>query len=128
MEFLRRISGLTWVLKFRSANICDSPHFYLLLLRLEKSQLRWYGHVTRTSKERTAQKMLWLTPVGQSLQDIPDLDGKIMLKIFFGLVLLLFSSIYPLSRRLEMLGDSSLSSCPPDLPRIREFRKVSKFV
>ena len=47
MGFLRRISGLTLLNKVNSADICESLNIELLLLRLERSQLRWYGHVTR---------------------------------------------------------------------------------
>ena len=43
MGFLRRISGLTLLDKVKSADIRESLNIELLLLRLERSQLRWYG-------------------------------------------------------------------------------------
>ena len=65
MRFLRRISGLTLLDKVKSANIRESLNIESLLLRLEKSQLRWYEHVTRMSQESTAKKMLCSTPIGR---------------------------------------------------------------
>ena len=58
--FLRRISGLTLLDKIKSADICEYLNIEPLLLRPERSQLRWYGHVTvtRMSQERTAKKLL----------------------------------------------------------------------
>ena len=46
MRFLRRISGLTLLGKVKSANIRESLNIESLFLRLKRSQLRWYGHVT----------------------------------------------------------------------------------
>ena len=54
MRFLRRISGLTLLDKVKNADICKSLKIKSLLLRLKRSQLRWYGNVTRMSQERTA--------------------------------------------------------------------------
>ena len=65
MRFLRRISGLTLLDKVKSADIRESLNIESLLLRLERSQLRWYGHVTRMSHERTAKKLLLSTPIGR---------------------------------------------------------------
>ena len=65
MGFLRRISGLTLLDKGKSANIRESLDIESLLLRLERSQLRWYGHVTQMSQKRTAKKLLCSTPIGR---------------------------------------------------------------
>ena len=65
MGFLQRISGLTLLDKVKSADIRESLNIESLLLRLERSQLRWYGHVTRMSQERTAKKLLCSTPIGR---------------------------------------------------------------
>ena len=65
MGFLRRISGLILLDKVKSADIRESLNIESLLLRLEKSQLRWYGHVTRMPLERTAKKLLCSTPIGR---------------------------------------------------------------
>ena len=56
IEFLRRINGLTLLDKVKSADIRESLNIEWLLLRLERSQLRWYGHVTRMSQERKVKK------------------------------------------------------------------------
>ena len=65
MGFLRRISGLTLLDKVKSVDIRESLTIEPLLLRLERSQLRWYGHVTRMSQEITTKKLLYSTPIGR---------------------------------------------------------------
>ena len=65
MRFLRKTSGLTLLDKVKSADIRESLNIESLFLRLEKSQLRWYEHMTRISQERTAKKLLCLTPIGR---------------------------------------------------------------
>ena len=65
MGFLRRFNGLIWLDKVKSADIRESLSIESLLLRLERSQLRCYGHVTRMSQERTAKKLLCSTPIGR---------------------------------------------------------------
>ena len=62
MRFLRRISGLTLLGKAKSAEIRESLNIESLLLRQERSQVRWYGHVTRAFPEKTTKKMLYSTP------------------------------------------------------------------
>ena len=47
MRFLRRIEGVTLFNKVHSSEIRKSLHNELLLLRIERSQLRWFGHVSR---------------------------------------------------------------------------------
>ena len=71
MGFLRRISGLTLLNKVRSADICESLNIESLLLRLKKSQLRWYGYVTRMSQERTDKKLLCSTPIARKPRGRP---------------------------------------------------------
>ena len=54
--FLRRISGLTLLDNIKSAdNIRESLNIESLFLRLERSQLHRYGHVTQLSQETTAK-------------------------------------------------------------------------
>ena len=91
MGFLRRISGLTLLDKVKSAGIRESLNIELLLLRLERPQLCWYGHVTRTFQERTAK-------------------SEITLKILVGLALAFQQSTYSWLQRIEMLEGSN-SSC-----------------
>ena len=65
MRFLRRISGLTLLDKVKSADIREFLNTKSLLLRQERSQLRWYGHATRIFQERAAKKLFYLTPIGR---------------------------------------------------------------
>ena len=76
MGFLRRISGLTLLDKVKSADIRESLNIELLLLRIERSQLRWYGHVTRMPQERTVTKLLCSTPVGRKPRGRPRIGWR----------------------------------------------------
>ena len=51
MRFLRRIEGVTLLNKVRSSEIRKSLNIEPLLLRTERSQLRWFGHVSRMPEE-----------------------------------------------------------------------------
>ena len=55
MRFLRRIEGVTLFNKVRSSKIRKSLNIEPLLLRIERSQLRWFGHVSRMPQEKTPQ-------------------------------------------------------------------------
>ena len=84
MRFLRKISGLTLLDKAISANIRESLNIELLL-RLERSQLRWYGHVARMYRERKAKNCCDQHRLVEGLDAIPKLDDEITLKILLTL-------------------------------------------
>ena len=58
MRFLRRIEGVTVFNKVRSSEIRKSLKIEPLLLRTEKSQLRWFGHVSSMPQERLPKQAL----------------------------------------------------------------------
>ena len=58
MRFLRRIEGVTLFNKVRSSEIRKSLNIKPLLLRIERSQLRWFGHVSRMPQERLPKHAL----------------------------------------------------------------------
>ena len=47
MGFLQKVRGLSLLNKVKTTDIRQSLNIEPLLLRIEQSQLRWYGHVTR---------------------------------------------------------------------------------
>ncbi|CAM1303009.1 Uncharacterised protein r2_g1299 [Pycnogonum litorale] len=55
MAFLRRISGLTMLDRVRSSDIRETVQVEPLLLQIERSQLRYYGHVMRMSSDRVVR-------------------------------------------------------------------------
>ena len=55
--FLQKVRGLSLFDKVKSTDIRQSLNIEPLLLRIERSQLRWYGHVTRMSHEQTAKQL-----------------------------------------------------------------------
>ena len=58
MRFLRRIEGVTLFNKVRSSEIRKSFDIEPSLLRIERSQLRWFGHVSRMPQERLPKQAL----------------------------------------------------------------------
>ena len=58
MRFLRRIEGVTLFNKVRSSEIRKSVNIEPLVLRIERSQLRWFGHVSRMPQERLPKQAL----------------------------------------------------------------------
>ena len=71
MRFLRRIHGVTLLDKVRSSEIRDSLKVEPLLLRIERSQLKWYGHVCRMPMERISKQALQARVVGTRPPDRP---------------------------------------------------------
>ena len=51
--------------ELKDTEICQSLNIERLLLRIERSQLRWYGHVTHMSHERTAKQLIDALPRDQ---------------------------------------------------------------
>ena len=58
MRFLRRIEGVALFIKVRSSEIQKSRNIEPLLLRIERSQLKWFGHVSRMPQERLPKQAL----------------------------------------------------------------------
>ena len=56
MWFLRRIKGVTLLDKVCNSEIHNSLNFESLFLRIERSQLRWFGHVNRMLQDRLSIK------------------------------------------------------------------------
>ena len=70
MRLLRKIEGVTLFNKVRSSEIQKSLNIVPLLLRIERSQLRWFGHVSNVPQERLLKHALLAKangrrPVGQ---------------------------------------------------------------
>ena len=58
MRFLRRIEGVALFNKVRSFEIRKSLNIEPLLLRIERSQRRWFGHVSRMPQESLPKQAL----------------------------------------------------------------------
>ena len=58
MSFLRRIERDTLFNKVCSSEIRKSLNLEQLLLRIGRSQLRWFGHVSRTPQEKFPKQAL----------------------------------------------------------------------
>ena len=71
MGFLQKVRGLSLLDKVKSSNIRQSLNIEPLLLRIERSQLRWYGHVTQMSHEQTAKQLMNALPSGKRPRERP---------------------------------------------------------
>ena len=58
MRFLRKIKSVTMFDIHRSTAIRESLDIESLLLRIERSQLQWFGHVSRMPHERLPKQTL----------------------------------------------------------------------
>ena len=77
MMFLRRIEGVTLLNKVRSSEIQKSLNIKPLFLQIEKSQLKWFGHVSRMPRERLPNKLYLSTQMGKDQFDDLKLDKPI---------------------------------------------------
>ena len=65
MRFLRRIVGVTRMDRIRNTDIRLELGVEPLLLSVEKTQLRWFGHVLRMDAERVARQICFAVPDGR---------------------------------------------------------------
>lgn len=76
MRFLRRAAGLTLRDRIRSSDIRESLRIEPLLLHIERSQLRWFGHVMRMSHDRLAYQVFQSKPSGKRPVGRPRMSWK----------------------------------------------------
>ena len=65
MSFLRRVAGLSLRDRVRSSAIREGLRVEPLLLHIERSQLRWFGHLTRMPPGRLPGKVFRACPAGR---------------------------------------------------------------
>ena len=65
MEFLRKVRGLSLLDMVKTTDIRQPLNIKPLLLRIERSQMRWHVHVTRMSHKRTAKQLVDALPSGK---------------------------------------------------------------
>ena len=85
ITFLRRIEGVTLFNKVRSSEIRKSLNIKPLLPRIERSQLRWFGHASRMPQERLPKQALLAKANGRRPMDDLELVGPITLTILNGI-------------------------------------------
>ena len=67
ITFLRRIEGVTLLDKVPNSEIQNSLNVESLFLRIERSQLRWFSHVSSMPQERLPKQALFAIPDGKRL-------------------------------------------------------------
>ena len=65
MGFSQKVRGLSLLDKVKNIDIYQSLNIEPLLLRIERSQLHWYNHVTRMYHEQTAKQKMDALPNGK---------------------------------------------------------------
>ncbi|VDO95195.1 unnamed protein product [Soboliphyme baturini] len=65
MDFLTRVAGLRRLDMVPNTDVCESLGVQSLLLEIEKSPLRWFGHVLRMPPERKAKQLFVAKPTGR---------------------------------------------------------------
>ena len=75
--FLPKVRGLFSHVKIKSTDTHQSLNIELLLLRIERSLLRWYGHVTQMFHKETAKQLMDALPSNKRLEGDPELAGGI---------------------------------------------------
>ena len=65
LGFCRSFHGLRRRDKVCSCEICKALKVVLLLNRMERSQLRWHSHVSRSSQEKLARHVLLASKTGK---------------------------------------------------------------
>ena len=65
MRFFRRIDEVALFSKVRSSEIQKSLNIESLLLQIERSQLRWFGHVSRMPQKLLPKQAYWPKPMGE---------------------------------------------------------------
>ena len=81
MRFLQKIEGVTLFNKVCSSEIRKSLNIEPLLLRIERSQLRWFGRLSRMPQERLPKQALLAKANGEDQLDDLELDGPNILRI-----------------------------------------------
>ena len=76
MRFFRRAAGLTLRDRIRSSTILESLKAESLLLHIERSQLRWLGHVLTMPRERLAHQVFEAMPKGKRPVGRPRLTWR----------------------------------------------------
>ena len=85
MSFSRKIERDTLCNKIRSSDSRKPLNIEPLLLRIERYQLRWLGHVRRMLQKRLSKELYLSKQMGQDQLEDLEPDGPIVLKILDGI-------------------------------------------
>ncbi|KAI3360664.1 hypothetical protein L3Q82_002530 [Scortum barcoo] len=78
MSFLRRVAGRSLRDRVRSSVIREELGVEPLLLRIERSQLRWLGHLFRMPPGRLPREVFQACPTGRRPREDPGHAGETM--------------------------------------------------
>ena len=85
MRFLQRFERVSLFKEVHSSEIRKSLNIEPLLLRIERSQLRWFGHVSRMPQERLPNQAVLAKKMGEDELNELKLDGPNLLSILDGI-------------------------------------------
>uniref|UniRef100_A0A3Q1CIM7 Rap guanine nucleotide exchange factor (GEF) 6 n=1 Tax=Amphiprion ocellaris TaxID=80972 RepID=A0A3Q1CIM7_AMPOC len=84
MSFLRSVGGLSLRDRVTSSDIRRELGVEPLLLRVERSQLRWFGHLIRMPPGRLPLEVFQTRPPGRRPQVDPELAGEMICLVWPG--------------------------------------------
>ena len=101
-----------WFDKVRNSEIWKSLNIEPLLLRIERSQLRWFGHVSRMPRERLPNKLYLPKQMGKDQLDDLKLDEPIIMRILDGIAWNFTQAKWWRWRKTVKCGGLISSCCP----------------
>ena len=84
VRFLPKIIGVTTLDKLHSNAIRESLNIESILFRVERSQLRWFSHLSRMPQERLPKQTLCAQVNGKRPVGKHEQDGLIIVRILVG--------------------------------------------
>ena len=121
MGFLQRVHCVTLGDKVRSCEILRALNVEKLL-RIERSQICWFGHVSSMTHERLARHVQLAKPMGKRPEVIQGLGGVTTSPTLLGLFLVLSQQNY--LKSLLTVRYCKSSDCCPRLPWTAAPRKA----
>ena len=76
MQFLRSMIGLSLLDRVRSSDIREFLEIEPLLLWVERSQLRWFGHLIRMPPDRLVKRVFRECPIGRRPRGRPRMRWR----------------------------------------------------
>ena len=123
MQFLRKIKGVTIVDNLRDTAIRKSLNIESLLLWAKRSQLRWFGHISRMRQGRLPQQSFCAKMSGRGELDGYEQDGLVISRILVGTVLDFIQTKCSLCWRIESVAALSGAAAPATLKKKRVKKK-----
>ena len=112
MRFLRKIEGVTMFDKLRNTAFRKFLNIDLLLLRIERFQLKWFGHLSKIAQERLPKQTLYVEVSGRRPVGRPQSRWFDYIGVLVGIVWDFIQAKCSLRWWIEKCGGLIWSCCP----------------